>query len=178
MVLRMHKLVHHVSPAAGDSHLSRLGHLSQSSRCKLLYMSKSSDTGGENEKNTSLQEQKSIDKNLVRPPINIRKESILFGDDPATAGNNNISRLWQTLKQNLPYVFTGVPKNEVSAVDDNPIGAIYNMIFVRFPSVLASIVYTKNLIEGHPLYCDIGFGAGPFEIPPLFVYGVLLIILR
>lgn len=119
---------------------------------------------------------KPIDLDLVRPPINVRKESILFGENPATAKNNNISRLWLTLKISLPYIFTGVSKDEVSAVDDNPIGAIYNMIFVRFPSVLTGVVYSKNLIEGHPLYCDVG--AGPIEIPPLFVYGVLLIILR
>ena len=140
---------------------------------RLLRMSQRENESPQEEQQ---QQKSSIDKNLVRPPINIRKESILFGNDPATAENNNISRLWQTLKQNLPYVFTGVPKNEVSAVDDNPIAAIYNMVFVRFPSVLAAIVYSKNLITGHPLYCDVG--AGPFEIPPLFVYGVLLVILR
>ena len=123
---------------------------------------------------------KSIDQDLVRPPINIRKESILFGESPATARNNNISRLWKTLRQNLPYVLTGVSKdvnNELTkAIDDNPIGAIYNMVFVRLPSLLAGIIYSKNLIESHPLYCDVGTGA--FEIPPLFVYGLLLIILR
>jgi len=128
----------------------------------------------------------SIDQNLVRPPINIRKESILFSDNPATAQNNNIARLWKFCKNRLPYVFTGVSKDSSSSsssaavdMDKNPIGAIYNMVFVRCPSVLAGVVYSKNLIEGHPLYCDVGFGAaGPFEIPPLFVYGVLLIILR
>ena len=121
----------------------------------------------------------SIDSNLVRPPINVRKESILFGDNPATAENNKISRLWKVCKMNLPYVLTGVSKNDPSSpVDNNPVGAIYNMVFVRFPSALAGVLYTKNLIQGHPLYCDVGFGAGPFEIPPLFVYAILLIILR
>ena len=139
-----------------------------------------------------------IDQDLIRPPINIRKESLLFSDNPSTAKNNNIARLWKILRNNLPYVMTGVSSSKSDEhdftdgtdgtdgigtstsdfVDDNPIGAIYNIIFVRLPTILASLVYTKNLIERHPLYIDLGFGGGAFEIPPLFVYGVLIIILR
>ncbi len=126
---------------------------------------------------TSSKNYNPIDQNLIRPPINIRKESILFGDNPATAKNNNISRLWKTLKQRLPYALTGVSKNNNDkSADDNPIGKLYNMIFVRFPTLVAGLFYSKNLVEGHPLYCDIGYGL--MEVPPLFVYGVLLIILR
>lgn len=117
-----------------------------------------------------------IDSNLIRPPINIRKESILFSDNPTTAANNNISRTWVSMRMNLPYIITGASKDDVSPVDKNPIGAIYNVMFVRLPTILAGLVYTKNLIQGHPLYCDVG--AGPFEIPPLIVYAVLLVILR
>jgi hypothetical protein len=149
---------------------------------KILFLSSNNEEvesqQGQNNNNTNNQKAA-----LKPPPINIRKESILFDDNAATAQNNNISKLWQILKMNLPYVFTGVNKNDTSSalnssIDENPVGAIYNMVFVRFPSVLAGVVYTKNLIQGYPLYCDLGFGAGPFEIPPLFVYGVLLIILR
>ena len=117
-----------------------------------------------------------IDSNLIRPPINIRKESILFSDNPTTAANNNIARTWKSMRMNLPYVITGATKDEFSPVDKNPIGAIYNVLFVRLPTVLAGLLYSKNLIQGHPLFCDVG--AGPFEIPPLIVYGVLLVILR
>lgn len=131
----------------------------------------------DDETTTSSKNYSPIDQNLIRPPINIRKESILFGDNPATAKNNNISRLWKTLKQRLPYALTGVSKNDnETSADDNPIGKLYNMIFVRFPTLVAGLFYSKNLVEGHPLNCDIGYGL--MEVPPLFVYAVLLIILR
>jgi len=127
-----------------------------------------------------------IDQDLLRPPINIRKESILFGDNPATAQNNNIRRLWKILRDNLPYVFTGVSSVSESQysnqssnfIDKNPVGAIYNVIFVRLPTILAGVFYVKNLLQGHPLYLDIGFGSGPSEINPLFVLAVLYVILR
>ena len=148
-----------------------------------LFLRGNDNNNDDNDDGDSLSSPSSIDENLQRPPINIRKESILFSDNPATAQNNNIARLWKFFKNRLPYVFTGVSKDSAdkrsAVVDKNPVGAIYNMVFVRCPSVLAGVVYSKNLIEGHPLYCDVGFGtAGPFEIPPLFVYGILLIILR
>ena len=129
-----------------------------------------------NDNDESTDNLNTIDSNLKRPPINIRKESILFSDNPTTAANNNISRTWISMRMNLPYIITGASKDDVSPVDKNPIGAIYNVMFVRLPTIFAGIVYTKNLVQGHPLYCDVG--AGPFEIPPLIVYALLLVILR
>lgn len=117
----------------------------------------------------------SVDANLWPPPINLRKESILFGENPATQQNNNSLRLWRFFKQKLPYVITGVPTSSTSC-DDNPLGALYNMVFVRVPTISAGLVYSKNMIEGHPLIVDMG--SGPFEMSPLIVFGVLFVILR
>jgi hypothetical protein len=105
----------------------------------------------------------------------VRKESILFGEDPATVASNNALRLWKLMKDSLPYIFTGGQAgSDVS--DFNPMGGIYNVIFVRLPTILAGCVYGKNLVEGHPLVVDLG--DGPFEVNPLAVAGVLYVILR
>ena len=115
-----------------------------------------------------------LDADLMPPPINIRKESILFGENPATMDNNNILRLWKTLKDRLPFVVTGA--RSATTADDNPIGAIYNIVFVRLPVIAAGLLYGKNLVEGHPLVIDIG--EGPFIVNPLAVLAVLFVILR
>lgn len=115
-----------------------------------------------------------IDTNLLPPLINIRKESILFGDNPATKQNNNTLKAWRATKKNLPFVFTGA--RTASTADDNPIGGFYNMIFVRLPTILAGLVYSKNVVSGHPLVVDLG--SGPTELSPLVVASVLFLILR
>lgn len=115
-----------------------------------------------------------LDGDLTPPPINLRKESILFGENPTTAVNNNALKLWMTLKERLPFVVTGAREN--SKGDENPIGAIYNIIFVRLPVICAGLVYGKNLSEGHPLVVDIG--EGPFTMSPLAVFAILFVILR
>lgn len=115
-----------------------------------------------------------LDAYLMWPPINLRKESILFGENPTTMGNNNALRLWNTLKDRLPFVVTGA--RTPSTVDDNPIGAIYNIVFVRLPVIVAGLLYGKNLAEGHPLVVDVG--DGPFTMSPLIVLAVLFVILR
>ena len=115
-----------------------------------------------------------VDKRLTRPPINVNKESILFGENPATVADNNTLRLWRGIKRRLPFVLTGARAEDTA--DDNPIGGIYNMVFVRLPTILAGCVYGKNLLQGHPLVVDIG--DGPFEASPLAVAAVLYFILR
>lgn len=78
------------------------------------------------------------------------------------------------MKEGLPYVFTGA---QPTTADDNPLGGIYNVLFVRLPTVLMGCVYGKNLVEGHPLIIDLGW-SGPSEVPPLIVFGALFVILR
>ena len=115
-----------------------------------------------------------LDADLLPAPINIRKESILFGENPATMDNNNILRVWKALKQGLPFIVTGA--RTPTTADDNPLGAIYNVIFVRVPVIVAGLMYGKNLTEGHPLIVD--FGKGSFVMSPLVVLAVLFVILR
>lgn len=114
------------------------------------------------------------DGNVLPPALNLRKESILFSEQPATRSNNNTLRFWRLLKTRLPFALTGARTPETA--DDNPIGGIYNMLFVRLPTIGSGIVYGKNLIEGHGLVVD--FGDGPTEVSPLLVFGVLYAILR
>jgi len=113
---------------------------------------------------------------LTRPPINFARDSILFSENPSTLRNNSGLQAWQFFKRYLPTIFTGAwPWRDSQVSDSNPIGAIYNMLFVRTPVVLLGIVYFKNKIEGHPLVMD--FGSGQSEINPLLVFVVLALIL-
>lgn len=110
----------------------------------------------------------------LKPPlINWRRESILFGDSPATQKNNNMLRLWRDLKQSLPPVVTGA--NKPTAADENPIGGLFNMIFIRIPILLSGVFYCVNVATGHPLVMDIGYGL--FEVNPIIVAGVLYLML-
>eukprot|EP00548_Thalassiothrix_antarctica_P002446 CAMPEP_0194144096 /NCGR_PEP_ID=MMETSP0152-20130528/13175_1 /TAXON_ID=1049557 /ORGANISM="Thalassiothrix antarctica, Strain L6-D1" /LENGTH=194 /DNA_ID=CAMNT_0038843787 /DNA_START=50 /DNA_END=634 /DNA_ORIENTATION=+ len=116
-----------------------------------------------------------IDSGLIPPPINIKKESILFDDSSATADNNNALKIWKGMKARFPRVLTGASSSEIG--NDNPIGAIYNTLFVRMPVVLSGILYSKNLfIDGHPLVVD--FGEGPITMNPLIVFAFLYVFLK
>lgn len=111
-----------------------------------------------------------IDDSLRPPPINLRKESILFDSNSATMANNNVLRAWQFIRRRFPLLLTGTQS------DENPWGALYNTFFVRLPTLVAGGVYGKNLVQGHPLIVDLG--DGPFEVHPLVVLGILGTILR
>lgn len=113
-----------------------------------------------------------IDKTLLPPAINLRKESILFGDNPATRYDS--LRAWRATKKHLPFVLHGA--RHATTADENPIGGFYNMIFVRLPTILAGCVYAKNALTGHPLVIDVG--SGPTEVSPLIVAAVFFVILR
>ena len=115
-----------------------------------------------------------IDKSLLPPAINLRKESILFGENPATRYDSNSLRAWRATKKYLPFVFTGA--RTATTADENPIGGFYNMIFVRLPVIMAGVVYAKNAFTGHPLVIDVG--SGPTEVSPVLVATVLFVILR
>ena len=115
-----------------------------------------------------------LTEDLSPPLINLRKESILFGENPATQRNNNSLKFWTSLKTQLPRVVTGA--RTPTTGDSNPIGALYNIVFVRVPILVAGLVYTSNLFQGHPLVVD--FGEGPFVVGPLIVYGLFYLLLR
>jgi len=116
-----------------------------------------------------------IEKDLQRPLVNLKKESILFSEDPSTMDKNDLLNVWVFCKQQFPYVLTGCQPHDTTA-NDNPLAGIYNMLLVRLPTILAAVVYAKNLAQGHPLIVDVG--DGPFVVNPLVVGGALYAILR
>jgi hypothetical protein len=116
----------------------------------------------------------SVDQELQAAPINVRKQSLLFGERPSTVADNEILHLWRAAKARLPVILTGARR--VDTADENPIGGLYNMMFVRLPTLLAGLVYDKNVLQGHPLVVDIG--DGPFIVHPLVFGGILYAILR
>ena len=131
-------------------------------------------SNNQEEQTDSTRFENGIEKSLLFPAINLRKESILFGDNPATREDSNALRAWRFTKRSLPFVLTGA--RTATTADDNPIAGFYNMIFVRIPTILAGVVYAKNLTTGHPLIIDVG--SGPTEVSPLIVGTILFFILR
>lgn len=113
---------------------------------------------------------------LTPPPINWARDSILFSENPATKRNNAAVEVWKMCRQYLPPIFTGTwPWRDVNITERNPLGALYNMIVVRIPTIGIGMVYIKNLVEDHPLIMD--FGQGAFEMSPIAVFAVLALIL-
>lgn len=142
---------------------------SKASRIVVYHMMSNSE-----EESYIVAEIDTLDANLTPPPVNLRKQSILFDDNATTQGNNNILKTWKSLKRTLPFLVTGARTAEMG--DEKPLAAIYNMIFVRLPAIVAAILYGKNLMLGHPLIVD--FGDGPFALSPLVVFGIFYVLLR
>jgi hypothetical protein len=138
--------------------------------------SSTTSTNGTISSSSSSTEANYID-DLTPPPINFARNSILFDENPSTKRNNNAALdAWVACQTNLPAVVTGVwPWRDASITRNNPVGAFYNMAFVRIPVIVVGILYVKNLYQGHPLIMDIG--DGPFEMSPLVVVAVLAFIL-
>ena len=111
---------------------------------------------------------------LTPPYVSFTRNSVLFGENPPTQRSNGPLWLWQGAKKILPPFVTGAW--EVSKGDKKPVEHLYNLLFVRVPVVLVGILYLRNLILGHPLVMN--YGDGFFEVPPLVVLGVFLLILR
>ena len=112
-----------------------------------------------------------FDNNLMPPVFNLRKESLLFDENAATRQNNNVRRLWLACQKPLPRVVHG--KRE--GIEPEPLGALYNMLCVRIPAIVAGMVYGFNVSTGHPLIVDLGDGA--FEMHPIIVAAVLYVLL-
>jgi hypothetical protein len=115
---------------------------------------------------------------LRPPPVNFARNSILFSDNPSTkARNNPILDGWIVCRTYLPPPITGawVWKN-VQHLDDRPLGALYNVVFVRVPVLCVTGVYLQNLLNHQPLVMDI-IGTGPTEMNPIIVLSILIVIL-
>ena len=108
---------------------------------------------------------------LSRPSVSFTRNSILFDEDAPTQRDNGPLRVWRSTKSLLPALVTGAWDDE-SKGDRKPVEHLYNMIFIRIPTVLMALVYSKNLIDGHGLILSFG------EVPPIVVFAVFAIILR
>jgi len=134
-----------------------------------------SKLGGRNATSSSSASSSFLD-DLTPPPFNFARDSILFSENPATRRNNAMTQLWNLCQQYLPSIMTGVwPWRDVSHMEHNPFGALYNMFLVRIPTIGIGLVYLHNLWEGHGLIVD--FGQGAFEMSPFVVLSVLALIL-
>lgn len=99
------------------------------------------------------------------------------------AANSASLALWRGATMALPGIVTGCRErgNDADAaaeeVADGAVaaGRLYNVLFVRVPTIVAGLIYARNLYEGHPLVVDVG--GGPFEVPPPAVLATLWAIL-
>mmetsp|Transcript_32383 Transcript_32383/g.64176 ORF Transcript_32383/g.64176 Transcript_32383/m.64176 type:complete len:188 (+) Transcript_32383:43-606(+) len=110
---------------------------------------------------------------LTPPQLDFARDSILFGEKPSTKKNNGVLMLWKGTKSILPKVVTGAWKDSVG--EENPVGALYNVAFVRIPVILAFAVYLRNELEGRPLLVDLGYGQ--LAMSPLVIVGFMVIFL-
>jgi len=143
-----------------------------SPRSSLLLLASEKQQHDQSPSAPPLNDEKYLD-NLRPPELNLSRESILFGENPSTKKNNSVLRLWRQMKATLPKIVTGAWNDNCG--EDNPAGALYNLAFVRLPVIGAFLVYVKNNATGHPLIVDIG--NGPFEMSPVAVIGVLVLML-
>ena len=125
---------------------------------------------GENKEGYTEQGDDELDE-LSRPSISFTRNSILFDEDAPTQRDNGPLRVWKSTKSVLPAVVTGAWDDEKKG-DRKPVEHLYNMVFIRIPTVLMALVYSKNLIDGHGLILSFG------EVPPIVVFAVFAIILR
>ena len=111
---------------------------------------------------------------LQPPSVSFTRNSVLFGENPPTQRNNGPLWLWRGAKSILPSFATGAW--DEGKGDATPVEHLYNLLFVRMPTVLMGILYMRNLSMGHPLVMN--YGDGFFEVPPLGVRCVFLVLLR
>lgn len=105
---------------------------------------------------------------LIRPSI--RK---MVGDD---AGNNLfLSSAWLKIKEILPPIVHGAWKR--NAGNENPAGAIYNVLFVRIPTIVIAAVYANQLLTNSEFRMDFDFGFGPIELPSPVIASAFVVIL-
>jgi len=108
---------------------------------------------------------------LSRPSISFTRNSILFDENAPTQRDNGPLRVWKSAKSVLPALVTGAWDDDKKG-DRKPVEHLYNMVFIRIPTVLMALVYSKNLIDGHGLILSFG------EVPPIIVFAVFAAILR
>jgi len=161
-----------------------------------LCASNNDNDGGDDNSDKDESKMTSVVKDIYgeRPLLNFEKKSLLF-DTSNDSGTKKISptsssspflALWQGAKATLPPIITGAYNykqqqrggNENGNMEEKeePVALLYNVIFVRVPTIVAGFVYIKNELTGHPFTIDVGYG--PFDVNPVIVLGLLGWILR
>ena len=80
---------------------------------------------------------------------------------------------WKSVKKLLPPIVTGAWTGQEG--DQEPLGALYNLIFVRLVTLVCTAAYCKALLGGGGQF-SLNFGVGgPVEVPPL---GVAIVVAR
>lgn len=60
---------------------------------------------------------------LTPPTVNLKRDSILFSDNPSTQRKNEALDLWKFCKKNVPSVITGAwPWRRSDVANENPVG--------------------------------------------------------
>jgi len=145
-------------------------------RVRLMVTSKNKEE--QEEKSSGSSNDENLLDDLTPPPINLKRDSILFSENPSTQARNNAAKdAWKFCQEKLPPVLTGIwPWRDPKVADSQPVGALYNMAFVRLPVVLLAVAYTKHhILDGHALIMDIG--DGPLRVPPFLVYAIIGLVL-
>ncbi len=79
------------------------------------------------------------------------------------------------MKKVLPPIITGATDDTLG--DAFPAEALYNLIFVRTPTIVVGILYFQRISEGgNPIFMDVGLGS--FELSPILVLMAMWLILR
>ena len=97
------------------------------------------------------------------------------GDSNTGGSNDAFLSVWLAVKKVLPAVITGGWNSVGGAGDRNPGGALFNLVFIRIPAILAGCWYAKLLRDGGTWQVD--FGAGLTVVSPVVVCAVIFLIL-
>lgn len=84
---------------------------------------------------------------------------------------------WATIKKYVPPIITGSWDPDDNERNKRPGEAIYNMVFIRIPVIVAGIWFAQFYVTGHHFVMDFGFGSGPVEISPLVTAGIVAFML-
>lgn len=83
--------------------------------------------------------------------------------------------VWRSVKATLPPVVTGAYEPAVG--DCAPAEALYNLFFVRLPTIVAGAIYLQRVSSGgRDIIMDMGLGE--FQLSPIAVLFAMWLILR
>ena len=82
--------------------------------------------------------------------------------------------IWIEIKKFLPAVVTGAYNDQIG--NSNARGAIYNLIVVRFPTIIMGLWFAQHIAQGGGMSMDFGFG--PVEVSETAIAFAVFLILR